>query len=159
MIIVALQGRSNSGKTTTLKELIKTIIDQGIMEYENVVPKSKVIAACSSNQGDVQCWFTYRGVKIGITTRGDDARVLEDDFFGKKRNFRDRDIVVCAIRSKGETVSFVEKHSCGRLIVHGRWFVSGTAVSKSHITESNRLQVEAILKDIKHFAEHMEEIL
>lgn len=116
MRIVALQGKHNCRKTTTLKQLIE-MIHKGNFTYEGVTPKGDVLELCRKPKGDMQYWCSCNGIKIGITTRGDHRRFLQADFFTRRKNFSDRDIVVCAVRSRGSTVDFVKEHANDGLII------------------------------------------
>ena len=117
MRIIALQGKHSCGKTATLKNLIEILYDQqDNFAFEYVYPKSDVLELCRK-KGDMQCWCSLDGIKIGITTRGDHRRFLQADFFTRRKNFSDRDIVVCAVRSRGSTVDFVKEHANDGLII------------------------------------------
>ena len=89
MKIIALQGKPSCGKTTTLKALIKTIIENNIFDYVPIVSKEETLEKCQKEHCDLQCWFNYNGVKIGVTTRGDGAEVLNKDFYEREHNFAD----------------------------------------------------------------------
>ena len=145
MHIIALQGRGGTGKTTTLKRLIKEVMAMSNFVLEDIVEGD-----------DSQCWLSYNNIKIGITTRGDAEECLYNDFFGNSKNFSDRDIVVCAIRTRGGTLDFVNKYSPKGLVIHGRWFIEGTEnIEKSRMLTCT-MQAEAILKDIINFINKLE---
>lgn len=104
MNIFALQGKANKGKTRTLIFLIKELCNKQINKL-----------FCQKTGPEDYCAkFKHKGKKIGITTHGDDRSVLENDFnlLGD-----DCDIYVCAVRTKGETVEFVEEKSKGDTLV------------------------------------------
>lgn len=154
MRIIALQGKHNSGKTTTLKKLIESIhLSADGFVFEDVNPKRDVLELCRKEEGDMQYWCTYNGIKIGITTRGDAERYLEADFFTRRKNFSDRNIVVCAIRSHGETEGFVKRHADDGYVIHGRWFVDATEGETEKRSGAQTSQVNAILQDIKGLIE------
>lgn len=111
--IIALYGRSNTGKTATLKKLIKTL------------EKSSVVHEDSRDyaKGDRCCVLEYMGKKVGVTSAGDDSGILEKAFdFMVGYNC---DLYICATHTKGKTVRFVEKLTeNGMLMWHSKWKVS-----------------------------------
>lgn len=80
MKIIALQGKSNCGKTTTLKLLIKLFLKNNKFILDSKYVENEIISKCDSNKSDVKCVFIYGEIKIGITTRGDTKEALERDF-------------------------------------------------------------------------------
>ncbi len=119
MRIIALQGKSNVGKTATLKRMIKTIIDNNIFNCSLIKSKADILKKCCSASGDIKCVFLYNGKKIGITTRGDTEQALMRDF---SKKFPDCDIVVCAVHTSGKTLSYI-KSLDNEAIIHSKWSV------------------------------------
>ena len=151
MRIIALQGRHNSGKTATLKKLIEIVYTaKDKFQFESVSPKGDVLELCRKRKGDMQYWCSYNGIKIGITTRGDHWTLLNADVFTKRRNFSDRDIVICAIRTSGSTVDFVNKHSTPAPIIYQKELAPDTDDTK--IAEINVAQAKQILDDLIQLA-------
>ena len=145
MNIFALQEKSNKGKTKTLILLIEELNKKGVNKE-----------FCQKTGPEDYCAkFNYRGKKIGITTHGDDRSVLENDF---NLLGNDCDIYVCAVRTKGETVEFVEEKSKGDTLV---FFGKATyAVPKSSELQDklkskqeniNQCQAHLILCEIEEF--------
>ncbi len=98
MKILALWGKGSKGKTTTLN-LLTELLSNNFTEINN--QKYPTVSKTNDN-----CYIvTYKGKKIGITTRGDTKEVLEKDFewLGKCC-----DLYICASRSKSSTVWFIE---------------------------------------------------
>ena len=145
MRIIALQGRGATGKTTTLKCLIDIVKNEPDFVLEDIVEGD-----------DSQCWLSYNNIRIGITTRGDAAECLYADFFNKPKNFKDRDIVVCAIRTRGGTVDFVKKYGNDGVCIHGRWYLEGNQNVEGQRSTTHKLQAEAILTNIKDYIEELE---
>ena len=145
MNILALQGKSGKGKTTTLNLLIEKLKENDAeTKFCKEIPyKDKCVI------------LDYKEKKVGITTRGDAKYCLEDDFnlLGD-----DCDIYVCAVRTKGETVEFVEEKSKGDTLV---FFGKATYdVSKSSELQDkleskqekiNQYQAQLILCEIEEF--------
>jgi len=92
-IAIAFQGRPDSGKTETLKNLIANLISQ---------KGAKLI--CEISRGsDKGVIIELNKVLIGIETQGDPNSNLEirlDRLVGKKCN-----IIICATRTYGGTVN------------------------------------------------------
>lgn len=109
-----------------------------------------------ARKGDLQYWCSSNGAKIGITTRGDHRRFLQADFFTKKKNFEDRDIVVCAIRTHGGTVDFANEHGTDGLIICKKELVADVA-DKEQLAKINSDQATDILKKLKDFTKRTEE--
>ena len=156
MRIIALQGKHNSGKTTTLKKLIEYIhLSADGFVFEDVNPRRDVLELCRKEEGDMQYWCTCNGIKLGITTRGDAERYLEADFFTKRKNFSDRDIVVCAIRSSGGTVDFVNQHDTAGPIVCEKRLVADAA-GREQQEKVNAEQAKEIFDKLKKLVEENE---
>lgn len=156
MRIIALQGKHNSGKTTTLKKLIKFIhLSADGFVFGDVNPRRDVPELCGKEEGDMQYWCTCGGVKIGITTRGDARRYLQADFFTKRKNFGDRDIVVCAIRSSGGTVDFVNQQDTVGPIVCEKRLVADAA-GKEQQEKVNAEQAKELFDKLKKLVEEIE---
>lgn len=138
--IIALQGKSGTGKTTTLGMLIKKV---------KKIYNTTIKETYRDGQRDLYAIVEINGKKVGITTRGDTEECLEIDF-EKMGNCQ---LYVCACRTKGGTVEFVEKQAKnGLLIYHGKWYYKSNNKSfkgKEHIiNEINQSQVDMIYKEI-----------
>ena len=96
--IIVLRGPADSGKTTTIKEVNKKLIALGA---EMIQPKY-----IEESGGDFAAKLRFRGKTIGIVSTGD-LRKYQKDFFDSIGN--DCDIYVCASRTKGETVKYIEE--------------------------------------------------
>lgn len=153
MKVIALQGKPMSGKTPTIKKIIKKIIEDEIFNLCAGQDKNKILNYCQQVHRDLNCKFEYNGIKIGITTRGDDENSLRNDFEERQDcNFSDCDIVVCAMHTYGKTVDFVKKHANDGLLIHSKWVVYGDCCEQER-EKANQLQAETIIKNIKQFLE------
>lgn len=112
--IIALFGRSSSGKTETLNLLIDQMRENG---YRFVCGDS------SKNSNDRYCVLEHNGKKIGITTQGDDDSYLKNPFeFMMNKSC---DWYICAARNKGSSVNFIKRLTeNGTLFWHRKWTVS-----------------------------------
>lgn len=133
--IITLQGKSKTGKTTTIRKLIEKIENQyTVTELFN--GEDRVISA------------DIKGKKLGITSCGDTKSALENDF----AMMGDCDLYVCASRTKGDTIDFLnEQTKFGVLITHGKWYFSSTNNSLDDDIEHvmiNEQQVNAIYDQI-----------
>lgn len=93
--VIALSGKSNIGKTSTLKLFIDMLTDKyspSNIEYH-------------IDRQDVRVIYTILSVKVGIETQGDPRSRLPCSL----KLFRDEGckIIVCASRSSGATVDAV----------------------------------------------------
>ena len=97
--VIALKGRTNIGKTSTLKIFIDMLSEK--------FPPEKIEHHIDGH--DVRVVYTMKGIKVGIETQGDpysrlpNSLVLFNDLGCK--------IIVCACRSSGATVEAVKSLS------------------------------------------------
>lgn len=93
MKFLVLWGKGNRGKTQTLNLLAVALG-----------------AACVDVKKDDHYKITYNNKTIAITTKGDDEASLEKEF---KKLPPDADLYICASRTKGSAVKFIEKTAAG----------------------------------------------
>ena len=99
MKVIALQGKGNCGKTTTLRELQKLIGSTATSVYkENNL----------STLNDAWEVFEYQGKIVGITTRGDVKYLIEQDYKAMINAAGELDVFVCAVHSYGQTVQYAK---------------------------------------------------
>lgn len=145
-IFIPLYGRSNSGKTTTLKK----VIDKLERKYKVNDAREKPSAA-----NDKLVIVDIDEVKVGISTGGDKEAVVKDcinKLFNKGCN-----IIVTATRSKGAPVEVVEKF-CKTNNYKLDWVKKSSTVSKEISLEEfnkrndkyNETDSEIILDAIFH---------
>ena len=93
--IIALWGRADIGKTTTLNYLIR-LLDKSKEEEERPLNKDRRVV------------ISYGNKKIAVTTLGDNIEEIDIniDFFEKN----DCDILVTATRTRGKTVDTINKY-------------------------------------------------
>ena len=135
--IIALQGKSGTGKTTTLKLLIDKIA--------SIYPTKTV----HKNNSDIAVIADIDGKTVGITTRGDNEECLAKDF----EYMGLCDLYICACRTKGESVDFLESEANGGLLIyHGKWYVSAKIGNLKNISDIrngvNSQQVDEIYKEL-----------
>lgn len=94
MKIIALWGKHDSGKTTTIQFLRDILLKRGAKE-EKIVDEYDFISV-----------FDFQDKKVGVISGGDTKDILTGNF-GKLPN--DCDVVMCPSRTKGETVQYLEE--------------------------------------------------
>lgn len=94
--IIALSGRSKTGKTHTLKLLINKLDEVG-----------KCIERREKEKTDVNRTYLYRDIKISICTGGDADFIIESNI--KYFEQFNCDIAITAVRTKGRTRTVLNK--------------------------------------------------
>lgn len=95
--IIALYGISNSGKTSTLKKIYELI---------RYFCKEEIIQEINK---EIFCILTtINGIKIGIVSQGDPSTGIDK----KIEKFIEKgcSIIICATRTRGETVQVVQSY-------------------------------------------------
>lgn len=103
--IIALQGRANVGKTTTLN-LVYDLIK---LEF----PNHKVLEETNRKYKDFMTIIEIKEKLIGIETRGDCATNHNRDALPlslKKFNELDCTLIICAVRTSGSTVACIKSY-------------------------------------------------
>ena len=93
-------ARSDSGKTTVLNQLAKKL-----KQHKEIVQ----VDSDDLRNGDMWYLFEYKGKKICIITSGDNSKDMGKWFGGALK--ANADVVVCASRSKGETIGCVNEYA------------------------------------------------
>lgn len=119
MKIIALYGKGDAGKSTTLLMLIAKLMKKHADTC--ILPPSRSLTAKAVEQElerrvkatnrkdkyvqDEVVKFEINGHVVGITTQGDNDGCLKNAF----KQFTDCDIVICATRSSGSSVDYVQR--------------------------------------------------
>lgn len=166
MKIITLVGKSNSGKTMTLKTLIFQVLrNGGELNYKK--PKSikdysflskgnanklneEFLAIINSlligNITDLTAKFDYKGQKVLITTAGDEIEFVKN----KYRKNKPCDIFICASHNSDVMINGLE--SLGDVTYIPQYRVEkikdATALNKA-IIERNNFIASKILNEIK----------
>lgn len=109
MDIIALQGKSNTGKTTTLNILHDSLLLPNINYDASSLGKMKI-----NSIGDFYSIFTHKKTKklIGIYSEGDSGKSTinaNKTFKNISSNMGDFDIIILACRTSGGTVNEIKK--------------------------------------------------
>ena len=140
-IVIVLQGKGKRGKSTTLRKLIE------ILTKENAEKIGKL--ENERRKSDTWAVFDYNGRIIGITTSGDNEDELKPVIeYELPENC---DIIVCASRTKGSSVDYINDHFKKDLIIWLGRFSASSDNKDFNIDElqksTNEWQAEKI-KDI-----------
>lgn len=120
MKIIALDGKSNSGKTTTLTDVFKNIAPKG-------TPQNKGI---SSN--DFEAVFLYKNKKIALCTGGDTIKYINERI--EKYNKQKVDILIIA-------------HNNGKQYAPEKLFLADE-IQIIHKTSNNQNDAQLIIRKI-----------
>lgn len=147
--IIALSGKSNTGKTHCLQKLIfefpnnSKFIDKS-HKFDDLFKNGIPLVNNKNNLIDLIVVVEINNTKIGIITYGDDEAALTDSFYQLKDY--ECGLYVCACRTQGGTIKLLnELTENGKLIIHNRWAVS----EESYIEKTMNYQVEEIKSEIE----------
>jgi len=104
--IIALKGKSNTGKTTSIKRIYEWIKNNYAI---------KIITPNTWSGDDIKTIIKVDGFVIGICSAGDEGSTVKSymDEFDKNRC----DLILCACRTKGQTFQAIQSYrSKGYLI-------------------------------------------
>lgn len=102
--------RSNSGKSAMLRYLTDQMIKAG-----------EIIEICFDGGVDRVVRIRYRGKVLGITSRGDSRKTLEEDF----EKMGECDFYITAARSKGETRELIRAKLGDNAVWQRKWRLEG----------------------------------
>lgn len=120
-IVIVLQGKGEMGKSTTLYYLIQALKNKKPYDDFDRYDKCDVIY--------------YKDKKIGVTTSGDNKDKLKRDI--EKNLPENCDIIVCAARTKGSSVDYINDHFKKDLII---WLGRFSALSDDQDFDMEELQ-------------------
>ncbi len=95
--IIAIYGRKNEGKTDTIRRIVDNI--------KTLFPNS-TDGLLKTEDGEIFGTIQIENTRIGIESQGDPkGRMMTQDTLSK---LTDCNIIICATRTRGETVHYVE---------------------------------------------------
>lgn len=127
---VALKGRGSSGKTETIKLVFQLLQAR----YSNAV-----VDLLISNTIDIKATMVINGNKVGIESQGDPNSRLKQSL----ADFVDVEcsIIICATRTRGKTVVWVNNYSSGNRID----FIQQTYATANHSDVNGQTASQIIL--------------
>lgn len=94
MTAIVLWGKGGTGKTSTLKAVIKNLLDQGAI----------IVQDCTKDRRDDLCLILkFNGKKIAISTDGDCKSIVKANFKDLDETKEPYDLFIGASHSWGET--------------------------------------------------------
>ena len=110
--LIVLVGKGEKGKTSTLKHVIRKLIDLGAIKATASLNNFKGMRvndtlAVLLERGDVSMELMYKNKRIGITTFGDDRKSIEDkiDLFISDNC----DCIICASHPDGSSYTYIQE--------------------------------------------------
>jgi Cdc6-like AAA superfamily ATPase len=96
--IIAIYGKSNSGKTSTIKEISRVLCERNNISPQLVAEKGE----------DIYQVLEIQKVKIGIISQGDVGNWVKE--YLKELFDRGCTIIICATRTRGSTCDAVKEY-------------------------------------------------
>ncbi|MBL7804371.1 MAG: hypothetical protein JNL02_11590 [Saprospiraceae bacterium] len=111
--IIALQGKGNSGKSSTIRALAELLIQKGARPIKGV-NFPEVVIGKTGKPRDFWQVFDWNGTQIGITSAGDTYKIIKDRLDDLEVN--NSQICVCACRtfdrkSKKGTIAAIQERT------------------------------------------------
>ena len=130
--IYVLYGRSNIGKTSTIKIIFELLKQQ----YPDAIIETYCI------NGDIKVIITINNIKIGLESQGDPNARLKDSL----KDFTDKDctIILCAARSFGMTHDWIKDYSSQYKIIWIKKIISEEILKNDLV---NQKQAQIIVKN------------
>jgi hypothetical protein len=137
--IIAVHGKSNQGKSESIKKVCELILDL----YPNAKPSISNI----DYSGDIFLTIIIGKFKIGLESQGDpNSRMIYDNTI-EKLAIEECDIIICATRTGGMTVKKVDEIA-DKYDYNTLWISSFWSPTLNH-TVLNRFGSENIINIIK----------
>jgi hypothetical protein len=92
--VIALKGLANTGKSSTLKNVYELLVREYVLQPQRVNVKIEGVL----NDVNIGVIVSVNGVRIGITSEGDNAEILESKLRGLE--YKGCAIIVCASRTR-----------------------------------------------------------
>lgn len=137
--IFTLRGRSNIGKTTTIKEVYRLLK----VKYPNLIKNELILPKNPQGNEDIKVIITIDEINIGIESQGDPGSRLQESL----KDFVEENctIILCAARTWGKTNDLIEVYSNLFKIVWIR-----KEIDKPNKDECNQKQAIEIIKKIEN---------
>jgi hypothetical protein len=137
--IFTLRGRSNIGKTTTIKEVYRLLKEK----HPNLIKNELILPKYPQGDEDIKVIIAIDEIKIGIESQGDPGSRLQESL----KDFVEENctIILCVARTRGKTNDLIEVYSNLFKIVWIR-----KEIDKQNKDECNQKQAIEIIKKIEN---------
>lgn len=148
MDVIALRGKANIGKTSTLF-MLNNLLERSSNEFEKIYDDKL------NSAGDFQSFYSMRsnGKKLLIHSEGDSKNSVSEAL-SKAKEIK-ADILVVSCRSKGGTVDVIndEKNtgSIEKLLYFQKAFLEGASNYLETCNQVNKIESEALYKLISAY--------
>ncbi len=134
--VIALRGAANVGKSNAIKKVYELLLAK--------YPSAKVEDGDKTYRVDIKVVLTINGVKIGIENQGDPGSRLPESLqeFVKK-GCR---VIVCATRTRGQTVSAVSQLAPSYEVL---WINQFVVPKSSEQESSNQRMAKQIVAEVE----------
>lgn len=132
--MIAVQGVANVGKSTSIRYAYDLLRESHSTEtFESIL-----------DHGDIDVVITIKGIKVGITSKGDPSTGLSDRL--TKLVDKGCKVIICSARTSGDTDLTVKKFSKQYWI---KWiYKSPEPNDQQHIIE-NRIVAKEIIAEVQ----------
>lgn len=142
--IIALYGPGNSGKSTTLKMVFRSLEVSFEKLEESEVQADRRGKYFLDERYDVRAIFVVNGVRVGLESQGDPNSRLEDSL----QFFRDNacTLIVCPTRTRGKTVDCVSRLKPDFEVEWIEKLVTNGASSETACNKADAAKIEKMIK-------------
>ena len=165
MKIVALRGKGGTGKSTALKTFLLRLLKEyhiTTVNYENgktftsedlekeIAKENLLLLSSSAGAQDYIVKFEIKGVKYGVTTHGDNRRLLEKGF----EKLSDCEVVFCAVRTSGDGLEYLRSKESAQVLIVNKtslaWQLSLLKNPLEVVNYTNEKQAEILFEIFKN---------
>lgn len=137
LVIIGIKNKSNKGKTTTIRSVAEIMCQKYLNKKRNFIGEV---------YESIDVVINNKQIRIGIISQGDPSTGLSKKLLEKVSD--NCDVIICATRTSGETVSAVEeviKQNKGLLI----WTSTYNINDKNLNDKMNNLKANQIIELIE----------
>ncbi len=127
--IIAIYGKANSGKTSTIKEISRLLCQKYHYSSDKVEDKGD----------DIYQVLTKDSIKIGIISQGDVGSWVEE--YLSELAKRECILIICATRTRGKTCYAVDKYI-------GKWKIIWERIEYLSEDQSNSIKNNSVARVI-----------
>jgi len=138
-IIIAVWGRGSVGKTTTIKEVYKMLLEK-YKDSEEIYNKSA--------QVEIEVVLRINGHLVGLVSKGDPGSGLDERL--KILVTIGCEVIVCATRTRGNTEDYVNSYKPDYSI---EWLEQAVEISGAEQRRMNTVRAKQIVRMISEVVE------